>query len=468
MTPLAAILALLLPALLGTAAVVAAHRGESSVHAPGFAASAIGAGIAIGAFAATLVLRALALASVPYGFAATVVPVAVLAAGTLALAWRAAAPAIRGQALACGRGLLARDLAGWARVGWFALLAWIALHAILLLAEVCVRPMYPWDAWSAWATKAKTWSSLGMMVPFGDADAWRSAMPATWFDARPGAPATVPLLQVWMATALGRWDDSLANLVWWLCYIAIVLAVAGETRQRGASAAAALVAAWFVASLPLLDAQVALAGYADLPLAMFFTVGALAALRAASTRSRADIAVAVIALLAAATSKETAWTWIAVVAPGCAAAALGPRAWRRIAVTLGVIAIAVTGAAARGANLAWTRGLLAFDPIAATFAAESLLYANWHLLGVGLVLAALLGRRRLLAPDVAPLGFVLLAGALWVAALVAFPALRYLAADALGIQRVLLVLAPLAIVWIVDASGVGRAPEMRPAPDSAG
>ena len=88
MTPLAAILALLLPALLGTAAVVAAHRGESSVHAPGFAASAIGAGIAIGAFATTLVLRALALASVPYGFAATVVPVAVLAAGDHVLIWQ--------------------------------------------------------------------------------------------------------------------------------------------------------------------------------------------------------------------------------------------------------------------------------------------------------------------------------------------------------------------------------------------
>ncbi|MFO1281192.1 MAG: hypothetical protein U1F51_01805 [Burkholderiales bacterium] len=456
MTFLLLLIALALPAILGIAILALVSGREAETAGPGVSLCIAGAGIAVGVFAVTLVLRALAAASIPFGFVSAATPVAIAAIVLATMAMRGRGRATRVALNDVARTLLARDHRGFRRVAWLGAVAWIALHAALLFAEVAVRPVYAWDAWSAWATKAKTWFAMGTLVPFTDAAGWASATTPTWFDARPTAPATAPLMQVWVATVLGRWDDALANLTGWLCYVAIVLTVAGETRRRGASAAAALASAWLVASLPLLGTQVALAGYADLPLTMFATVGALAGFRAFATRAPTDVATAIVALVAAIATKESGWVWVVVFAPGFAAAALGPRRYRSIGIALAVVALVVVGVSARGANLAWTHGLFAYDPLGPQFLAESVLYANWHLLAPGLLAAGILGGRRIASPEVAPLGFALLAGALWIAALVAFPVLRYFGADALGIQRAILVLVPLAVVWMVDVSGVGR------------
>ena len=88
-------------------------------------------------------------------------------------------------------------------------------------------PLYPWDAWIQWATKARVWYSLGHIVPFGRTDAWFAANGAIWFDASPNYPATVPLWQVWSSLALGRWDDALMNLPWWLTAVAFAIAIYG-------------------------------------------------------------------------------------------------------------------------------------------------------------------------------------------------------------------------------------------------
>lgn len=90
---------------------------------------------------------------------------------------------------------------------------------------------------------------------------------------------------------------------------------------------------------------------------------------------------------------------------------------------------------------------------------SSVLLANWHLLAAGAVATIAIAWRRLLAPDVAPLTLILAAGAIWIAMLAAFPGLRFWGADGIGLNRAVLALAPLAIVWMAVA--------MRAAPDAA-
>jgi len=66
-----------------------------------------------------------------------------------------------------------------------------------------------------------------------------------------------------------------------------------------------------------------------------------------------------------------------------------------------------------------------------------------------------------------PLALVVVAGVAWIALLAAFPALRFRFADALGLNRAVLVLAPVAIVWMVVTIGTPRAasaPAAAPAP----
>ena len=109
----------------------------------------------------------------------------------------------------------------------YVLVAWLALRFVTLLLDVVWTPLYPWDAWIQWATKARVWYSLGQIVPFGRTEAWFAANGALWFDASPNYPATVPLWQVWSSVALGRWDDALMNLPWWLVAVALAIAIYG-------------------------------------------------------------------------------------------------------------------------------------------------------------------------------------------------------------------------------------------------
>ena len=107
------------------------------------------------------------------------------------------------------------DVAGATKLAWQLLLAWIALRYLLLALEVTWQPLYPWDAWIQWATKARVWYEQGAIVPFARSVAWFAADGGVWFDASPEYPPTVPLLQVWACIALGRWDDALMNWPWW-------------------------------------------------------------------------------------------------------------------------------------------------------------------------------------------------------------------------------------------------------------
>ena len=88
---------------------------------------------------------------------------------------------------------------------------------------------------------------------------------------RPTIRRRVPLLQVWTCIALGRWDDSADELrrggsSRWRSRSPSTARCARSTWRR----CAALVGAFLVASLPLANVHVALAGYADLPMAAYY------------------------------------------------------------------------------------------------------------------------------------------------------------------------------------------------------
>ena len=196
----------------------------------------LGCGWFAGAFLLTLWMRALSAAGVPFGVATIGVPLAA-ARGRWRLARLAPRPAAASarSARAALRVLAARDLAG------------SAARAVVRAARLarrcaspccwpksCARPLYPWDAWSQWATKARVWFELKSMVPFVGRPTPGSRPTARCYtDAAPHYPGTVPLLQVWSSVALGRWDDALVNLPWWCTGVALALAIYGFLRADG-------------------------------------------------------------------------------------------------------------------------------------------------------------------------------------------------------------------------------------------
>jgi hypothetical protein len=237
------------------------------------------------------------------------------------------------------------------------------------------------------------------------------------------------------------------NWPWWQFAVALALAVYGALRALDMPALAALVATFFVSSLPLANVHVALAGYADLPLAACYTGAALAVLRWTATRDRRDAVLALVLAVAAAQIKAPGIGWAATLVPGVIAALL-PRRGVRIAAAIiaailfGLLVLAQTSATLFGHPLH-----LAYEPAWGALAESYFLLGSWNLLWYGALAATLLAWRDLVLPPLAPLTMIVLAGATLLFALVAFPGTRVAIADQTSVNRATLQFAPVVIVF---------------------
>jgi hypothetical protein len=447
------LLGLLLLWIFGIACVAALPNATARANEPGWVAWMIGVGGLAGIFLATLWLRALSYAGIPFSLAAIAVPLlaATLALGGWALRgrWRALRVSLR-EGFAYARAALSGiTLDRTTRIIWRLLLLWLALRFALLFVEVATRPLYPWDSWTQWATKARVWYELRHIVPFADTNAWFEADGAAYFDAGSHYPGTVGLMQVLACNFLGRWDDTLMNLPFWVLAVAFGFAVYGALRAMEFTAPWALAGTWLVASLPLANTHVALAGYADLPLAMYFCLAVLSCLRWLKTREPADAVLALLMLAACPLLKVPGRVWAVLALPALLVGLLQRRGPRIVgaafaAAVVGLLVLAQTSPVIMGYQLH-----LDFAPDWEALAASFLLYDNWHLLWYGAITVALLGRRELLAPNVAPLTVVVAGGALFIAFVLSFTNARVWLADQSTVNRATLHLAPLVVIWML-------------------
>lgn len=73
----------------------------------------------------------------------------------------------------------------------------------------------------------------------------------------------VPLIQSYMAMSLGSWDERILELPWLILNVALALSVFGGLRYLGAGLLPAVLSAYLISSLPLLDEQLSIGGYVD-------------------------------------------------------------------------------------------------------------------------------------------------------------------------------------------------------------
>lgn len=436
----------------GIAVLLALSTRTSRPSDDGEIALVTGAGFFVGQFLLTLWMRALSTAGIPFGRVSIGGALFAVTVAAAWLAWRRHRKVLVDALRAAPRGLAGSDLPTKQRALRYAILGWLALRFALLLVEVLRRPLYPWDAWTQWATKARVWYGERTMVPFVDASQWLNAPGSSvWFDAAPHYPGTVPLTQVWSATLLGRFDDALINLPWWLTAVAFGFVVYGFLRGRRLGRVGALVATWLVLSLPILDAHVALAGYADLAMATYLTLTAFAALRFVRSRRAFDLVLALVLAAACTVIKNPGKIWILMLMPGLVAA-LVPRYGLRIAGAVFALAAAVALVLTRtGLTILGYHLQLDFDMPWNGLAEAYFMFANWHLLFYGALAVALLAWRRLLSPELAPLTLIVAAGLAFLMFGFAFTNARAWVEDQSTVNRATLHLAPLIVVWMVLA-----------------
>ncbi len=277
------------------------------------------------------------------------------------------------------------ELPMWQKILATALLSLAAMRLGGFWLEVYWRPLYPWDAFMHWATKARVWTDAQAILPFVDYDQWLALRgEAVFTDNHPDYPIMTPLLQTWMNLVLGRWDDALMNLPWPLLAFAGGLAYFAQARLAGVGPLTTAVFTYLLLSLPLLNLQIALAGYADIFLGFFYLAAVMAFYQWCSTRDYWQGILSFVFALGCLLIKNEGFFWLLTFLPGIAALLL-PRRWFWLLAGLGILAvlailaflptdIKVAGHTLEGLNLHFRTEALV--PLLQSL----FIFSNWHLL----------------------------------------------------------------------------------------
>ncbi|MBX3692465.1 hypothetical protein [Dokdonella sp.] len=265
---IAYLFAWILPVFAGAGVYALLNR---DLRGPGAVCAAIGYGFFIGLFLAAFLAGTLAGAQISATFARVAPWLAAIGIAAWIAAWYLRSRHVESTG---------KRLSTTARVIIAVAVLLVLLRLWILAAEASLRPVFPWDAWSAWSVKPKTWYLLDRFVAWVDPAAWLAAPAgATRTSAVWNYPELLAWIEVWFASAAGGWIEPRIGLAWTGALAALGLVSYGQWRGIGIDAVLAAVLAYALVSLPLVDAHAALAGYADLWLAAVFGLAVLAWLR---------------------------------------------------------------------------------------------------------------------------------------------------------------------------------------------
>jgi len=364
----------------------------------------VGYGYPGGLFAITLIMRALSLVDVRWNVAWIAVPMVLIAV--------AAYLRLRSLGIASIPRHALRTLAtpgGATRAIFVVLLVLTCVRVLLLAVEVMLIPLVPIDAFAQWASKSRVWYEYGWMTPFVPASQWATAYGAMVFtDTHPDYPGTVPLFQVWTALCLGRWDESLINVPWIAAAISLGIAFYAQLRRLEISSTMAMFGTYLLLSLPFLTIHVAIAGVADLFVAIGYGLAAIAMWQWTLTRQRSDAALAILMALICASVKVEGSIWVLTLVPGVITALN-----RRFGLTLvgAVAAIAILYLAFGPAELRMLGYTLrtSFTDVSKFVYEHMFVMDNWHLLWYAVIGILVFRARTLFDAKLAPMTVTMLA-----------------------------------------------------------
>jgi len=347
-------------------------------------------------------------------------------------------------------GIDLHSLSGWRKIVYAIVLAAIVIRLVGLGLEIVWRPLFPWDAWSQWATKARVWYELGHLAAFVPADVWLGGeLAGAYTDTAPHYPPAIPLIQVWMCYSLGRWDDTLMNLPWLLCAVALGLAFYGQARQWQVPPLFALMFTYFLLSLPFVNVHVALAGYTDLFMAAFYGLAAMAFFHWARKRDFWQGAVALLFALGCILIKQPGIAWALTFLPAILVVFM-PRAGLML-----ISAMAIAGVATlfvlgeTDFKLFGYHVYLRFSADWQPFLQNMLVMENWHLFWYLVVAALALSFPRLLIPSLRSMTVLLVTAISFLAVVFFFTHAQAWAEDYTTINRALLHIVPMLLFYVM-------------------
>lgn len=259
---------------------------------------------------------------------------AIVLAGIAAWRWRGHSASRAGHALS-GPSAWA-GLPRWTRWLVVGVVAWLVVRWLGILVEVIHRPLYPWDAWYAYGMQAKAWFFHPELDALKNGWRWFEAQGPAWTAGGTRHPPGIALMQLWLLQGLGRYDDALMNLPWPIAMASAGVTLYGVLRMSGLSLLPALSVAAALMTLPILNAQAALAGYGDLWIALYLMI-VLIGFVLARRFGPGCLWLSALALAGMLTVKETSLLWVPVLVLGALAGRVRLR-WLLVAGAAGGLA----------------------------------------------------------------------------------------------------------------------------------
>jgi hypothetical protein len=196
------------------------------------------------------------------------------------------------------------------------------------------RPLTAWDGWAIWGFKARTMFLEG---GFRAAQVTDQALAST----HPGYPLNLPALETWLFVFAGTADDRLVGLVSAMTFVALLAVVFGALRHWGAGCAFAAAAVAVLGSMFFLW-NTALAGMADVPLALLATVAAVFLVEWLDNGRRGALVVAAVTAGLMPWTKMEGWVVLLVLAAVAFVARRGRRGLTAAGALLGA-AVVIAG-----------------------------------------------------------------------------------------------------------------------------
>lgn len=155
-----------------------------------------------------------------------------------------------------------------------------AILLTLMTRDLLLSPTESWDSWMNWEPRARIWFAQGHLAPVVSPSEWLARPPGTEAFVLGNSfaatqPPLVPLIMLWEMIMLRDPNAPVLYLAWPALALSVALAIGLQLRQRGADALAVPLGAFLFLAIPYVGAHITMAGYADLILAIYFTLGVL-------------------------------------------------------------------------------------------------------------------------------------------------------------------------------------------------
>lgn len=189
------------------------------------------------------------------------------------------------------------------------LVSLLVAQALFVFGLAVGRPLWVWDSWATWGSKARSVFVEQTIGPAVYADPTRAGTLLSY-------PLHVPLNEAWLYSWIGAPDDRIAGLVPALSWLALAALVHGAARRWGAGRLQALAATTAAAGIPFVAGSAAHA-FADVPLAGIAALLAIALLDRARLGAERSSGLEATAILAAAMlpwTKREGWLLLACLA----------------------------------------------------------------------------------------------------------------------------------------------------------